>query len=168
MNCMVLGGFGGIVYGYLWGALVYILCWVLARPCMWMCWWGMCIVLAIPRLWCLRADCIDCQHLLGYSILFVCWIEVCGLFGVLLCYVGLCKGFLCVGGCEWRVVVAMYQCRGLGKVCNWGWDMLVVRRCSLCGFPCIGRIGISRFVQFVHKICIRLSRSSSRVFLYSC
>jgi hypothetical protein len=33
-----------------------------------------------------------------------------------------------------------------------GWDLLVARRCSISGIPCIGRIGILRYVEFVHKI----------------
>ena len=51
-----------------------------------------------------------------------------------------------MGGCEWRVGVAMCQLRGLGKVCNWGWDMLMAKRYSFGGFPCIGRIVILSFV----------------------
>ena len=38
MNCMVFDGFGGWLYGYLWGPLVYIICSVLAGPCMCMSW----------------------------------------------------------------------------------------------------------------------------------
>jgi hypothetical protein len=76
---------------------------------------------------------------------------VCRLFGVLLCYVRLCKGLLCVGGCKWRVGVATFQLLGLGNVCSWGWDMLVTRRCSFGGFPCTGRIGILR----LYKLCIK-------------
>ena len=58
-------------------------------------------------------------------------LECVGLFGVLLWCVGLCKGHLCEGGCKWRVGVATCQFFGLGKVCNWVWDMLTARRCFL-------------------------------------
>ena len=71
---------------------------------------------------------------------------MCGLIGITVCCVGLCKGLLCVGRCKWRVSVATCQFCGLGKVCTWGWDMLVARECSINGFACIGRIGILRFV----------------------
>ena len=46
-----------------------------------------------------------------------------------------------MSGRKWGVGVAMCQFRGLGKVCGWGWDMLVARRCSFMGYPYIGRIG---------------------------
>ena len=72
----------------------------------------------------LGVGCGGCLHLLWYSTLCVCWIRMCGLFGVLLCCVGLCKGLLCMRGCKWRVGVALCQFCGLGKVCSWGWDML--------------------------------------------
>ena len=127
------------MYGYLWGPLVYITCQVLAMP-------RMCIVLTIMRLWCLGANCVGCWHLLGYITLCVCCIGMCRLFGVLLCCVMLCEGLLCVGGCKWRVGEATCQFCGLGKVCSWGWDMLVAIRCSFGGFPCIGPIDILRFV----------------------
>ena len=91
----------------------------------------------------------------------VCSIGVCGLFGELVCFIGLWECLLCVGGCKWRVGVAMYKFCGLGKVYTWGWDMLVARRCSFSSFPCIGRIGILRFV---HRICLRLFRSGLRAF----
>ena len=51
-----------------------------------------------------------------------------------------------MGGCKWTVGVAMCQFCGLSKVCIWSWDMLMARRCSFGGFPCIGRIGGLRFV----------------------
>jgi hypothetical protein len=35
----------------------------------------MCIVLTIPELWCLRANCVGCWHLLGYSTLCICRLE---------------------------------------------------------------------------------------------
>ena len=117
-----------------------------------MCWGNMCIVLIGPELWCLGASCVGCQHLLGYSTLCVCWFGVCGLFGILFCCIELCEGLLCVGGYRWRVGVAACRLCGFGKICIWGWDMLVAKRCSINGFPCIGRIGISRYVEFVHKI----------------
>ena len=47
-----------------------------------------------------------------------------------------------MGACKWRVSVATCQFHDLGKVCSWGWDMLMARRCSFGGFPCIGRIEI--------------------------
>ena len=71
---------------------------------------------------------------------------MCGLFGVLLCCVGLCKGLVCVGGCKWRVGVATCQFCGLGKVCSWGWGMLLVIICSFGDFPCIGCLKFVRFV----------------------
>lgn len=77
-----------------------------------------------------------------YNILYVCSIGVCGLFGVQLCYVRLCKGLLCVGECMWRVIVAMCRFHSLGRMYSWGWDVLVARRCCPSGFPCIGRIEI--------------------------
>ena len=52
----------------------------------------------IPRLWCLGASCIGCQHLLGYRTLCAYWIRLCGLFDVPLWCVKLCEGLLCVGG----------------------------------------------------------------------
>ena len=42
------------------------------------------------------------------------------LFGELLCCVVLCKGLVCVGGCNWKVGVATCQFCSMGKVCNWG------------------------------------------------
>jgi hypothetical protein len=72
-------------------------------------------------------------------------IGVCELFGVLLCCVTLCEG-LSVGGCKWKVGVATCQFCGLGKVCSCDWDMLVAKRCSFGGFPCIVRIKTLRFV----------------------
>ena len=156
---------GWWVYGYyLWGPQACILCQGLAGPCMCMSWGGICILWTIMGLWCLGDGCVGCQHLLGYSTLCVCWIGVCGLFGVLLCCVIMCKGILCVGGCKWRVGMAMCQFCGLGKVCSWGWDMLVATICTFGGFSCIWRIGIVRFVQYVHQVRIRLSKSSLRVF----
>ena len=66
---------------------------------------------------------------------------MCGLFGVLLCCVKLYEGMLCVGGCRWRVGVATCQFRGLGRVCSWGWDMLVAKKiCYFGDFPSIGRV----------------------------
>ena len=42
-----------------------------------------------------------------------------------------------------------------GKVCNWGWDMLVARRCSFGGFPWIGRVNFFKvrviFVSSIHE-----------------
>ena len=67
---------------------------------------------------------------------------MCGLFGVLFCCARLCKGLLYVDGCKWRVGVVTCQFCGLEKVCSWGWDMLVSRRCSFDDFPCIGHIGL--------------------------
>ena len=55
----------------------------------------------------------------------VCWIGVCGLFGVQLCYVEPCEGLFCASRCMWRVGVATCQSHGLSQVCNWGWDVLV-------------------------------------------
>ena len=69
-----------------------------------------------------------------------------GVFGLLLCCVGLCKSLLCVGGCKWRVGVVTCQFHGLGKVCSLGCNMLMAIRCSFSAFPCIGCIGILRFV----------------------
>ena len=40
------------------------------------------------------------------------------------------------------VGVTSSQFHDLGKVCNWGWDMLVAKACSFSGFPYIGHIGI--------------------------
>ena len=54
-----------------------------------------------------------------------CWIGVCEPFGKLLCCVGLCGGLLCVGGCKWKVGVAMCQFRDLGKSVQLGLGMLV-------------------------------------------
>ena len=51
-----------------------------------------------------------------------------------------------VGGCKWRVGVATCQICGLGKVCSCDWDMLVTKRCTFGGFPCIGHIKTLRFV----------------------
>ena len=51
------------------------------------------------------AGCVGSWQLQGYSTMCVCWIGVCGLFGVLLCCVRLCEDLLCVGGCRWRVGV---------------------------------------------------------------
>jgi hypothetical protein len=54
--------------------------------------------------------------------------------------------FFNVGGYKWRVGVSMCQFRGLGKVCSWGWDVLVAKICSFGGFQCIGHIQTLRFV----------------------
>ena len=132
-GCMAI--FGGHNISCLSWALI---CRVLPGP-------FMCIVLIIPRLWCLGANFVSCWHLLRYITLCICWIGVCKLFGVLLCCVGLCEGLLCVSACKWRVSVATCQFHDLGKVCSWNWDMLVARRCSFSGSPCIGCIGILRF-----------------------
>jgi hypothetical protein len=71
--------------------------------------------------------------------------------------------FFYVGGYKWRVGVSMCQYCGLGKVCSWGWDVLVATICSFGGFQCIGHIQTLRFV-FLHHICLRLSKSGLRVF----
>ena len=104
---------------------------------------------------------VGCRNLLGYNTLCVCWIGMYGLFGVLLCCVGLCEGLLCVGGCKWRVRVVTCQFHGLGEMRNWGWDMSVAIGCSSGGCPCIRRIRILSFVQSVH---LRLFKSGLRVF----
>lgn len=52
------------------------------------------------------------------------------------CCVRRCGDLLCVDGCKCRVGVAMCQIHGLGKVCCWGWDMWVARRCYFGGFLC--------------------------------
>ena len=49
-----------------------------------MCWGGMCIISTVSGLSFLGADCVGCQHLLGYITLCGCWIGACGLFGILL------------------------------------------------------------------------------------
>ena len=49
-------------------------------------------------------------------------------------------------GCKWRVGVATCQICGLSKVCSCDWDMLVTKRCTFGGFPCIGHIKTLRFV----------------------
>ena len=54
-----------------------------------------------------------------------CWIGVCEPFGKLLCCVGLCGGLLFVGGCKWKVGVAICQFRDLGKSVQLGLGMLV-------------------------------------------
>ena len=72
-----LMGLGGLVYDYLWGSLVYIICRVLVRLDMCMCWGGMCIVLTISGLWCLGAGFVGCRHLLGYNTLCVGYLVYC-------------------------------------------------------------------------------------------
>ena len=42
-------------------------------------------------------------------------LECLGLFGVLLCCVGLCKGLVCLGGCNWRVGVTTCQLLWFGQ-----------------------------------------------------
>lgn len=48
--------------------------------------------------------------------------------------------------------MATYRFCAFRKMCNWGWNMLVAKRCSIGNIACIGRIGILRYVEFVHKI----------------
>ena len=75
---------------------------------------------------------------------------MCGLFGGLLCCVGLCKGLSCVGGCKWRVGVAMCQFCGWRKcvvgvgICNWPEDVLSVV------FRVFGHIGIIKVCVICH------------------
>ena len=76
---------------------------------------------------------------------------MCGLFGELLCCVGLCEHLLCVGGGKWRVGVAMCQFLWFGQSLQLGLGYASGRRCSFGGYPCIGRIGILRF----DNLCIR-------------
>lgn len=121
------------------GPLVYIICHVLFDACM-------CIVSTFPRVWYHGVGCVGCQHILGYSTLCVRWIGVYGQFGVLHCCVELCEGVLHVGGCTWRVDVVMCQFCGLGKVCSWGWDILVANKCSFGGFQCTGHSEILKFM----------------------
>ena len=102
VKCMVFAGMSVWVYGYLWGPLETIICWVLAGPWMCMCWEAR--ALTIPGLWCLRPVVLVHGNYRGIAQC-VCWIGVCGLFGVLLCCVRLCEDLLCVGGCRWRVGV---------------------------------------------------------------
>ena len=142
--CLVGSGGGG-------GFLEYIGCWILIGPCMCKCWGGMRIVLTIPELSCLGAGCVSCRHLWGCSILYVCWVGVCGLFGVQVCYVRLCKGLLCVGECMWRVGVATCPFHGLGWVCSRDWGVLLTKRCLFCGSHVLG---ISKF-EGLCNLCIR-------------
>ena len=57
---------------------------------------------------------------------------MCGLFGALLCCVGLCEGLSCVGGCKWREVwprvnsTVWNKCEvGVG-ICKWPKDVVSV------------------------------------------
>ena len=56
------------------------------------------------------------------------------------------KAFYVWVGYKWRICVTTCQFHGLSKMRNWGWDMLVAKRCSFGGFPCIRHVGSLRFV----------------------
>ena len=152
------------VYGYLWGPLVYIVCQVLARPCM--CMWrgGMCIILSILGLWCLGNGFVGCSHSLGYSTLCVCWIGVYRLYGILLCCVGLCKGHLCVGWVQVESRCGQVWISWFRQNLQLGLGYVSGQKMFFRWFPMYWAYRNLGFVYFVHHICMRLSISGLRFF----
>lgn len=79
-------------------------------------------------------------------VFFLAWIAWAIWCTTLLCHaIQRPKFYVWVSKCG-RVGVTTCQFHSLCIVCNSGWGMLVAKRCSFCGFPCIGHIKILRFV----------------------